>query len=179
MGNVEEKPLKVMSVDELWAHVFKRFVLWLVKARRINRADAEEIVQEAIGQFVKCGGIADPADPISLFWGVRSRVNGVLVNWYRNKSRKAVTLTPGDEIVDVPDPTNLDKRIDARRAIGTLLDRVANDPLVADVVMCKADGIEDAADIAQELGKEVRDVYNANRRLKVHVENIKKDTEVF
>ena len=179
MDKVEEKPLKVMTEDELWARVFKGCVAWLMKKRRLNCADAEEIAQEAIAQFIRSGGVVDTSDPKTLLKSIGSRANGILVNMRRKKAQNAVNLTSDGKMGGVHAPARLDERIDARKAISTLLDRVSDDPLASDIVMSKADGVEDPRDIARVLGRDIRDVYNAFRRLKTHVENVEKIMEVF
>ena len=65
----------------------------------------------------------------------------------------------------------------ARKAIDALLQRVQDDELVTGIVLQMADDILDPAAQAKALGRDVREVYKARRRLKVHVEAIQKMAE--
>ena len=67
----------------------------------------------------------------------------------------------------------------ARKAVSALLDRVDGDDLVLAIVMQIADYVSDAAAQAKALGRDVREVYNARRRLKTHVEAIEKLMEAW
>lgn len=173
---------KARAEDELWRLAFKKLVFWSMKKHRLNPADAEEVVQEAIRQFLAAGGTPDPADPKGLLLGVGSRVNGIAVDRRRKKASKAVTLTADGSAAEPDDPP-LDPEQSiinddvARKAVSALLDRAQGDDLVIGVVMQTAEGVEAAADQAKALQVDVGEVYNARRRLKDHVDAIKKLVE--
>lgn len=164
--------------NEVWASAFKRLVLWTVRRHRANPADAEEIVQEAIRQFIQSGGVPDPVDSKVLLEALGSRVNGIVVNRRRKKVERAVRLTSDGSQAELDDPPDPSERIVgaqlANKAISALLERLSDDPIATAVVMQTADGVEDPAEQAKALGCDVREVYNARRRLKVQTEAIRK-----
>jgi hypothetical protein len=51
------------------------------------------------------------------------------------------------------------------------------DDLVFGLISQAAEGVEAPADQAKALGRSVQDVYNARRRLKTHVEQLKASME--
>jgi DNA-directed RNA polymerase specialized sigma24 family protein len=167
-----------LTEDELWKLAFKKLVLWTIKRHRMKPADAEETVQEAIRLFLAAGGVADPSRPKALLDALRSNVNGIAVNRGRKKAAKAVGLTEDGSPAELKSPPHLEDRIVgdqiARKAISTMLERVDGDHLVTSIFMLKLDGVEDAADQAKALGCNVRDVYNARRRLKTHTDAVEK-----
>ena len=169
--------------DELWKLAFKKLVLWTAKKHRMNPADAEEIVQDAIRLFLKAGGQADPSNPKALLDTLGSNINGIAVNRRRKKAELAVHLTADGEPAELDDPPDPEQRsVDddiARRAVSTLLERIDGDELATAIVMQTIDGIEDAADQAKVLGRRVQEVYNARRRLKEHVEAVKQLMETW
>lgn len=162
---------------------FKRLVPWTAKKHRMNAADAEETVQDAIRLFLKRGGQADPTDPKALLEALGSNINGIAVNRRRKKAELAVSLTEDGEPAEVAGAENLEQRsIDdqiARKAISTLLERVDGDELASAIVMLTSDGVEEPADQAEALGRPVQEVYNARRRLKPHVEAIRQLMETW
>jgi DNA-directed RNA polymerase specialized sigma24 family protein len=166
-----------MTEDELWKLAFKKLVFWTAKKHRMNPADAEETVQDAIRLFLKAGGQADPANPKALLDALGSNINGIAVNRRRKKAELAVLLTADGEEAERDDPPNTEQRIVddeiARKAVSTLLERIEKDELATAIVMQTIDGVEDPADQAKALGRRVQEVYNARRRLKAHVEAVK------
>jgi DNA-directed RNA polymerase specialized sigma24 family protein len=167
-----------LTESELWKLAFKRLVLWTVKKHRMNPADAEETVQDAIRLFLKAGGVADPANPKTLLDALGSKVNGIAVNRRRKKAELAVSLTADGAPAELPDPPNPEDRIVddhiARRAVSALLARLDGDELVTSVLMQMLDGVEDAADQAKALGRDIHEVYKARRRLKGHADAVEK-----
>lgn len=171
------------SEDELWRSAFKRLGLWTIKKHGVNREEAEELVREAVVQFLTTGGALDPADYGGFLKAIGSRINGIAINRRRKKVLHAVGLTDDGlpaEPQDPPDPEQsiLGREI-ARKAITTLLEKVSGDDLVYSIILCMIDGIEDPAAQASALQVEVRELYNARRRLKSHVESIKKLMETW
>jgi len=178
LGESKAETTAIKTEDELWRHVFKRLVVWTAKSHRMNPADAEETVQEAIRLFLKAGGQADPADPRALLLALGSKVNGIAVNRRRKKAELAVRLTDDGSEAEPDRPSSPEERIVdaqvARKAVSTLLDRVGDDQVVTDIIMQTSDGVEDPADQAKAIGCGIRDVYNGRRRLKTHVDAVRK-----
>jgi RNA polymerase sigma factor (sigma-70 family) len=177
-GTGKEKRATAPGEGELWASVFKRLVLWTVKRHRANPADAEEVVQEAVRQFIQSGGVADPADPKAFLDALGSRINGIVINRRRKKATRAVRLTADGSQAELDDPPDPSERIIegqlANKAISALLERLGDDALATAVVMQTADGVEDPADQAKALGRDVHEVYNARRRIKVKTDAVRK-----
>lgn len=167
-----------LTEGELWGLAFKRLVGWAIKKHRMNQADAEETVQGAIRLFLQAGGTADPAAPKALLEALGSNVNGIAVNRRRKKAELAVQLTTDGSAAELDEPHDLEQSIIdgqiARKAISTLLDRVEHDELATAIIVQTSDGVEDPAAQASALGRDIRDVYNARRRLKAHVEAVQK-----
>lgn len=166
---------------QTWLAVFKQLVLWAVRRHGLSQADAEEVVQEGIGQYLAAGGVVDLADQKALRWGISSRINGIVNNRRRKKSLREDALDDESlgELVDVgPELRAIGDDI-VRKAISELLERVEADDLMTGIVMQIADGVEDPADQAKALGRPIAEVYNARRRLKPHVEAVRKLMETW
>lgn len=167
--------------DALWKSASFRLVAWTARRHRLDAAEAEDTVQEAIQQFIRAGGAADPTDLEGLLASVGSRINGIINNKRRKKAHRAVGLTDDGAPAELDDPPDQEEMLaDAsfgRKAIGVLLERVEGDDLLSAMVMQMAEGVEEPADLAKVLGRKVHDVYNARRRLKAHVEAVKKIME--
>lgn len=172
-----------MSEDKLWQLAFSRLVPWTVKRHRMNPADAEETVQDAIRLFLKAGGQANPADPKALLDALGSRINGIAVNRRRKKAELAVRLTADGEAAELDDPPDVEQRmVDdqiARKAVSALLERIESDDVATAIVMQTMEGVEDPADQAKALGRGAQEVYKARRRLKSHVESVKQLMETW
>src|SRR5690606_2505852 len=85
--------LRTDAVDNLWRLAFKKLVPWATKRHRLNPSDAEEMVQDAIRQFLHAGGQADPENPKQLLQALGSRINGLAVNRRRYDARRPVTFS--------------------------------------------------------------------------------------
>jgi hypothetical protein len=168
---------------ELWRLAFKRLVLWTMKRHRMNPADAEETVQEAVRLFLNAGGVASPERPRALLDALGSNINGIAVNRRRKKAERAVHLTTDGEPPELEGPLDAEQRVAddhaARRAVAALLERVEGDELATALVWQTLDGVEAPADQAKALGRDVRDVYNARRRLTTHVDAVKQLMETW
>ncbi len=179
-GNSKDREAE-RKEQALWAQAFKRLVLWTVRRHRMNAADAEETVQEAVRQFFEAGGVVDANNPKALLDALGSRVNGIAVNRRRKKADGAVRLTAEGSAkeLDAPSdsmPSSEARVVDgdlARRAISTLLERVDGDDLAQSIVLQEVEGVEDAADQARALARDVADVYKARKRLRTHVLAVK------
>ena len=178
MGETKEK---MRSEAELWGLVYSKLVPWTARRHRLNAADAEEMVQDAIKLFLQAGGIADPGNPRALLEALGSRVNGLAIDRRRKKALRAVGLTDDGAEAEPTAPEQPALRIErddfARKAIGALLDRVEGDELVFAIVMQIADGVEEPRDQAAALGRNIRDIYKARRRLKDHADALQKTME--
>lgn len=171
----------VRTENELWVWAFKRLVLWTVKKHRMNPADAEETVQEAIRIFLKAGGTADPADAEGLRFALGSHINGIVANRRRKKADLAVQLTEDGSESEPDHPSDPEARIvgadTARKAISLLLDRANDDSVVSDIIVHTTEGVEDPADQAKAIGCSTLEVYNGRRRLKAHADAVRKTLE--
>ncbi len=179
-----DKPTPTIFAErDLWARVFKRLTLWTMGKHRVNAADAEEMVQEAIRLFLSAGGVADPTNSRDLFMAIGSGVNGVAVNMRRKKARRAVTLTEdGEALHKFPDATEgIEQRLlndaQARQRLSALLERLQGDDIATAVLLLMADGVSDAASQAKALGLPVAEVYNARRRIASHAKALTKLVE--
>jgi DNA-directed RNA polymerase specialized sigma24 family protein len=183
LGQSKTPAAAATAEGELWRLAVKKLVVWTVKKHRMNPADAEQVVQEAIRLFLRAGGQADPNNPKALIDGLGSNINGIAVNRRRKKAELAVRLTADGTDAEPDDPPDAEQRlIDdqiARKAISAILERVKDDQRATEVVMMMSEGIEDPADQAKAMGCDVREVYNARRRLKTHVEAIKQRMETW
>jgi hypothetical protein len=175
---VGESKERVPAADELWKLAFKRLVPWTMKTHRVDKADAEETVQEGIRQFLAAGGDADPAEPKALLQALGSRINGVMVDRRRKKAARAVALTADGSPAEAVDPGNFERELLdddlVRKAVSALLERLEGDELATAVLMQMSEGVDDADTQAKALGRDVRDVYKARRRLKTHAEAVEK-----
>lgn len=167
--------------NELWVWAFKRLVLWTVKKHRMNPADAEETVQEAIRVFLKAGGTANPADAQGFLFTLGSEINGRMVNRRRKKADLAVQLTEDGSESEPDHPSDPEARLigadTARKAISLLLDRASDDCIVSDIIVHTIEGVEDPADQAKAIGCSILEVYNGRRRLKAHADAVRKTLE--
>lgn len=152
-----------------------------MKRHRMGPDDAEETVQAAIQQFLAAGGVADPARPRELLHALGSRVNGIAVNHRRKRANQAIALTKDGDEPDAEDETTGEARLvrddHARRTLAALVEDVRGDTLLAAMLHHMIDGIDEPAELARALAVDVREVYNARRRLKMRVEAVTKRTE--
>jgi len=163
-----------------WAHVYKRLLGYAVrKLGRDRIADAEEIVQEALRQLFDPENkdwVPPDGDGLDeLLRDLGSRVNGLISNYWKKHARRGDSIgldrdhagnsaSPEDRVV------NADH---VEFAVSTILDQVVEDEVAVEVLFKMAEGIRYAADIAEALGIEARDVYNARRRLAPHIDAVK------
>ena len=89
----------------MWATAFKRLVYWGIKRHRLHLADAEEIVQEGIQQYLAAGGVADPADLDGLMHALGSRIYGVAVGRRRKKALREDALIEDGSAAELVDPS--------------------------------------------------------------------------
>lgn len=160
-----------LSETELWGSVYRRLLVWAIRSHGLNPADAEEVVQEAIRQFLTAGGATvDGAG--SLLRGVGSRINGLIAN---RRRKKAFILTSDGA---TPEPENGDEgRVEerlinddwSRKATSLLLDRIDKDKILFSMIEKMADGLETPSELADALRLDAQDIYNARRRLNTHV----------
>lgn len=183
MVGEKKEQAKGAREDELWVLAFKRLVPWTMKKHRLSPADAEEIVQEAIRLFLEAGGDADPADLKALLQALGSNINGIAVNRRRKKALRAVTLTTDGSPAELDDPPDAEQKIIGdrinRKGISAILDRIADDELLFSIVTQMAEGVVEPAGQAKALSRDIREVYNARRRLKTHTEEVKKLMETW
>jgi len=147
----------------------------------MNQADAEETVQEAIRIFLQAGGAADPADAQAFLLSLGSSINGIVANRLRKKADLAVQLTEDGSESEPDHPSDPEALIvgadAARKAVSLLLDRATDDSIVSDIIVYTTEGVEDPADQAKAIGCSILEVYNGRRRLKVHVDAVRKTME--
>jgi hypothetical protein len=166
-----------ITEDDLWKTAFKRLVPWTLKTHKMNAADAEETVQEAIRLFLTAGGQANTTDPQALLKALGSQINGIAVNLRRKKARLTVQLIKDGSADPIPDCSATPERraIDSQiavRAVSTLLDRVAGDDLATAIVMEMSEENDIPAEQAKNISCDIAQVYNGRRRLKGHVDAV-------
>ena len=170
------------SEDELWQLAYVRLVPWTIKAHRVNLADAEEMVQDAIRLFLKAGCAIDIHDEAGFLQKLGSNVNGIAVNRRRKKALVSVNLTKDGSPTEPGEHFDAEQIIvsedQAKKSVTALLERVQGDELVFAIVMQMVDGVDEAAAQAQTLGVNVTEIYKARRRLKAHADAIEKLMEV-
>lgn len=177
------------GVDDLedefnWGEVHKRLLAYTV--RKLGRqpfADAEELVQEALRQFFDSEyydwARVDGDGLDELLMDLGSRVNGLLSNYWKKRKRRGVSVpidcdhkaegvSPEDRATNANEVTH---------AVNILLDRVADDEMAVEVLLKMAEGFRHAGDIAEALGVEAKEVYNARRRLRPHIDAVEAELE--
>ena len=100
----ERKEGNTAAEGELWREVFTRLVPWTMRRHRVNVADAEEVVQDAVRLFVKSGATADTNDLGGLLAALRSPINGIAVDRRRKKAALAVSVTADGDPAEPPRP---------------------------------------------------------------------------
>jgi hypothetical protein len=163
---------EIWSDDDVWRVLWRRLLGWTAKRHQLTRLDAQDVVQEAVLQHFAGGGARDKDGSI-LAGEIRSRINGIAVNLRRKKCRRAVRLTADGTLPDDADACETEERIVGldwtKRALDVLLDRTSSDNIVFAMVCQMAHGVTDPFQLAEALGSDVRQVYNARRRLQAHV----------
>jgi hypothetical protein len=138
------------------------------------------VVQEAVLQYLAAGGSHDGGAAM-LTAAIRSRINGITANLRRKKCLRAVTLAPHGSTLEYADPFEAEERIVGldwtKKAFDVLLDRISGDNVVLAMVGHMANGVTDPSRLAGALGSDVRQVYNARRRLQTHVMSARKTLE--
>lgn len=166
-----------LSVEELgkidWSDISQRLTLfakWRLGSD-LSFGVAEELAQEAIRQFF---------DPHYLNWDreanpdlkkhLGSIVNGLIRNYHRKK-RPTLGLTENLPQVgsqgQSPDSMAINKDL-AHKIIDVLITRIDNDPRAVDSLYLFLEGCDQARDQAERLKCNVKDIYNARRRLDGH-----------
>jgi DNA-directed RNA polymerase specialized sigma24 family protein len=174
--------VETLLAGQDWAAITERLVLY-ARGRLGGRSveTAKEIVQEALTR------LWDPAysdwDPMkepSLLRHLGSVVNGIVRNLnVAARERALVTRSPdaleraAERGPGAPDGRAADGRIDARKAVDRLLERTADDEIVAGIVLLMADGVDRPAEQSSAIGRPIGDVYNARRRLKDHASAVR------
>src|SRR5262245_60704361 len=147
-----------------------------MRRHRLPAADAEEVVQDAIRQFLEAGGIVDPGHPKDLLTALGSRINGLAVNIRRKKALLFVRPTRDGVLPDSESVGGEERVINdmvAQSGMKLLLERVEDDELLSSMVSKIAEGVEDPSELANVLGRDVHEVYNARRRLNARVAAVK------
>lgn len=164
--------------DELWGLAFKRLLVWTMKRHHMNRADAEDTVQEGIRLFLRAGGTVNPADPKQLVNDIGSRINGIAIDRRRKKADGAVCLTTDGAPAEPDEGSDPEGRTAdddaARKAITAVLQRVEDDEVATGVILQSLEGADDAEAQAKALKRSVVEIYKARRRLKGHWDAVKK-----
>ncbi|MCA9670845.1 MAG: sigma-70 family RNA polymerase sigma factor [Myxococcales bacterium] len=171
-------------IDALdWADVLTRLVAYsLRRLRRFgvgNVADAEQIAQEAVRRLLdpEYGSSLEAFDDArALQWQLQSIVNGLINNYQRKRATRAeLSFSPAElprAAASGGEAYHVDK-LDAELVMRRLRARLeAQDPIAAQLVeLYELKPAEQAA----ELGRSVREIYNARRRLKEHIEAVRRE----
>lgn len=169
--------------EQLWAAVYGRLVGWTVNKKRLEPKEADEVVREAITQFVAANNNHGDLGERDLLRGVGSCINGNLRNRRRKKIEKATSLSTDGVLPEQNDHGLVEADLItadlARRAVSALLDRVteaeADDDLLPRMVLAMIDGHVKPRELATHLGVGIGDVYNARKRLARHVAAVKSE----
>lgn len=130
---------------------------------------AERLAHDALISLFKRSPPTDDESDDAIGYRLGSIINGNVQNYRRTKGACA-----NDGFVEVAQ--HLAGRaaeeegdgIDAEEAISRLLERIEPDELVTKIVMLHLDDIWKPKEIAEILGRDVAEIYNANRRLGDH-----------
>lgn len=170
-----------MSHEMDWGAVSKRLTVYA--HHRLSRFGlstpelAQDMAFEALRRMFD-DAYASPHDGTmeGIMAALGSLVNGLISNHRRKLStRREKTHDPVEfRMVCRAKATGLDpeshtvRRQYEERVLEALRIRVAGDPLGAAIVERCLRGVDEPGEQAQELGVSLRDIYNANRRLKKH-----------
>ena len=173
-----------MSQEDLegqdWSEISRRMTAYTLRrlGKGANVEDAKEIAQEAFTQLLSPDYRDwDPEEQPDLKDHLRSVINGLVMNRWRKRSGNE-TLVHQHPLESLPNPdpggnqtpeSVAAERIDGRRALDLLLDRVAGDGLCEGVILLFADGVDKPAEQAVRLDQPVAAIYNARRRLQGHL----------
>lgn len=179
-----------MSREMDWGAVSKRLTVYAYhRLARFGLATpelAQDMAFEALRRMFD-DAYASPHDgsPGSMILALGSLVNG-LVNNHRRKlstqresthdlSEASMTRRLRDERESPEEQVT--RRQYTERVLDALRVRVAEDPLGAAIVEGCLRGVDEPAAQAAELGVSVREIYNANRRLKKHYAAVRAEFE--
>ncbi len=171
--------------DQDWSAIYKRTTAFararIRPASQATLAIAEEIAQEAIGRLFDANYKQwDPArEP--LLDHLRSVVNGIAHNRSKMSKRRSEDLCDPEELARLSDESKdradegikVETTLYAEKMVATLGRRLDGDALAENVFLLTMDGIDRPREQAEQLQCHVRDIYNAKRRLRDHLEAIK------
>lgn len=181
---------KSPDIDDLleqldWGSIRGRLVLFAARrlGTRGKKEDAEEFADEAIVKFLDhrwadWDPVVDP-DAKKLLGSI---LNGDIQNWLRSGAKKRLVFDT--DVVDTAGGASSDIEARAveldlyRKVVAVLMDRVSRDPQCNQLFLLMLSGVSDSRDQAREMGCSVTEVYNARRRLFMHVERARKDVGV-
>lgn len=163
--------LTVDELDRLQLKVLRRFENYL-----LNIPDApgtDDLLHETIEDLLS-GRRRCPLQRVDLvvciYKIVSSKVNNLYEKWKREKITKVsvdVLERKGSPVSDPEDSSELRESI---------LTRVADDPVLLQIVKYRLDHPEEEPIKAQKLaeltGLDIKDIYNANRRLKMRLKDV-------
>jgi DNA-directed RNA polymerase specialized sigma24 family protein len=160
--------------DHDWGETYRRLLAYSInRLGRASLADAEQITQEALAQLFDHEHYDwDPDGGVALIDDLGSRVNGLVSNLRRKDRRRGIHVELEDDVAGGGSPSPETRAADgeeARQAVADLLSRVDGDNVCEDVVLHMADGLDRPADVAAKTGRDVREIYNARRRLLPHI----------
>ena len=121
----------------------------------------------------------DPAKEPDLLGHLRSVVNGIVSDIRQLSRTKSERSEAPDKLArratkdSIADGRDADGKIDAESFLYRLLALVADDATVTDLIYLMSDGVDKPAEQALHLKCDRKDIYNANRRLGGHVENLR------
>ena len=159
-----------------WTAITRRLVLLAVHRHRLSLEDAEQIAQDAVCRFFDAEYVRyepDTHGDVARFLG--SIVNGLVVNHRRHDAHGTAWLVGSAGLVDTqPSPEEHAMLAEhGRHALAKLRRRTKRDVLVMRLVEAILfDGIHGPTEQAKHLGVRIKDIYEAWRRLREHLEAI-------
>jgi DNA-directed RNA polymerase specialized sigma24 family protein len=165
--------------DELFAGAFARLVCIALGWTK-NTADAEDLAQQALADVFAGPSGAPPTDLKELVRRAASTMKGHFLNRRRAQKRReaprwlhaaaeqsrGMRRTPEDLVA---------ARERKTRLLELLLRQFKDDPLVCDLVEATFNGFDTPADQAEALGKDIKEIRKARKRLARAIDAIRAD----
>lgn len=180
-GHVGATSEAAKAID--WNDVYKRLVVHGLKALGLAVEDAKQVAQEALRRYFDPQYANwEPTKYPTLLLFLGSTMNGIASDIRQRKGYLGERPTRDGVLPDIVTPAaSPEDRVVAanfaRVAVGKLLERASADELVQNIVLKMVEGIDTAAEQAVALGVNVKEIYNARERLKIHVASVKAEME--
>lgn len=177
-------PLNPACADALtqeeWARLQKRLTVYAIKRlgyfRIYDVHVAQDMASEALARhFDESYASWDPQREPDLLRALGSTVNGLVINWLRKHSTRFERggVSDPEFMRAIPSQTSTaEDQLVAQQTTAAVIDqlrqRVEHDPLMRSMLELFLQGCDAPRDMAERLGVEISEIYNANRRFKTH-----------